>query len=713
MASLRTSKADSGDFSDRALSRSFLSPFVFLPYLAAFVLSLISFHTTYYGMRSFYGLGTATSQGKSTVSDPIANSISQYLNIDIDNLFALCFAAVVQGGILLASAYLFRIIFDRQARAGDRGSRFLPYFVSTVLLLLLPISIVFSYGARLEWQIGSEQKAVIQASNAYSDATDMLNTLKGMLREEGERLSTSTSELPSFKNFQDNMNQLAAAVARAPQTMQAYLKSVESVEADKRAAERLRQAEASQLSLDFERRAQLFKNSIAKLDQDIERVGALANSPQPSTADFDARIAQLEAEMTKEQNGTGSCGIAGEGACFKRFKAQKDRVEAQKLSFKQQWDETARANSEKLTALKKEKIAKSVELENVVDQARIAGYEVKIDSQAIALDDTAELPKKIEALRATVGQHGVDLKQALDGLAAGFSIDIYARAVEQCQKLRPLTQIADASLKKIDCEPAELAPAVAAITEFQRRSETFNAACTSPSAYVNGAGDAYVGQTFDRVNRCMELSGLGAQDAYKTRMSDLSDTLSKAISSRSVGVDYLTFTLEQLRDGKRVAIIALFFAIAVDILVLVFTCLGELPRLNRKNAQPLTGEDRQQMFDDLQAVNDAIDTSDPMKFRFPRAVITCLDTEKREGLHSLDLNRLADEEDRRIVLRRLSPFVATGLAWHSPAASDVWIITDRGMRMLTQECRRVLAMEEKAASSPVKQSSAEHLKRAV
>ena len=111
-------------------------------------------------------------------------------------------------------------------------------------------------------------------------------------------------------------------------------------------------------------------------------------------------------------------------------------------------------------------------------------------------------------------------------------------------------------------------------------------------------------------------------------MAELFDTLSKAISSRSVGVDYLTFTLEQLRTGKRVAFVALFFAIAVDALVLIFTCLGELPQLNRENAQPLTGEDRQQMFDDLQAVNDAIDTSDPMKYRFPRAVITCLNRGK-------------------------------------------------------------------------------------
>jgi hypothetical protein len=171
--------------------------------------------------------------------------------------------------------------------------------------------------------------------------------------------------------------------------------------------------------------------------------------------------------------------------------------------------------------------------------------------------------------------------------------------------------------------------------------------------------------------------------------------------------------LEQLRDGKRVAFIALFFAIAVDALVLVFTCLAELPRLNRRSARPLTTEDRQQMFEDLQAVNDAIDTSDPSKYRFPRAVITCLNAEKSDGLHNLDLNRLISEEDRQVLLRRLSPFVATGLAWESPNAKHVWIVTDRGLRMLTQECRRVLALEEKANLGPSKQAVPEHLKRAV
>ena len=47
---------------------SLLSPMVILPYLAATILSLVSFHTTYYGMRSFYGLGAAGNRREAVFS---------------------------------------------------------------------------------------------------------------------------------------------------------------------------------------------------------------------------------------------------------------------------------------------------------------------------------------------------------------------------------------------------------------------------------------------------------------------------------------------------------------------------------------------------------------------------------------------------------------------------------------------------------------------
>ena len=152
------------------------------------------------------------------------------------------------------------------------------HFVSTILLLLLPISIVFSYGARLEWQIGAEQKETIQSSGAYSDATSMMNTLKIMIAEERQRLSKTVTELPAFGSWLSSMDQLTKAVAYAPDAMRAYLRSTESAEAEKRSAARSRQAETSQQTLEFQHQADLVKSELEAIAAGINKLEPLARS---------------------------------------------------------------------------------------------------------------------------------------------------------------------------------------------------------------------------------------------------------------------------------------------------------------------------------------------------------------------------------------------------------------------------------------------------
>ena len=621
---------------------SLFSPMVFLPYLAAVILSFISFHTTYYGMRSFYGLGATGGHDANRISDPIANSVSRYLNIDILNLFAVCFAAVVQGGILLASAYLFRLLLNNRPRQAQpeatTQSQGLPRFLSVILLLLLPISIVFSYGARLEWQIGPEQKTTIQANGAYSDATSVMNTLKGIIAEEAQRLSTSVTELPAFKGWMASMDQLTKAVARAPDAIRTYLKSIESAEAEKRSAERSRQAHASQQTLDFDRQADQVKSGLEAVQENIRKLEPLVQSKPPATIEFDARIAQYEAEMKKEQDGTGNCGPAGEGECFKRYKAQRDKVALEKSLFVESAEAAARTAADRLTALKKEKIDKEVELANIVDKARLAGHEITIDPRAGDLDVTAELPKKIANLQLTIGKYGIELRQALDAVSRGFTPDKYARVAERCRNLLPITKIGDftETLKGIDCEAVALTAPVSAVEEFAARAKKFEDQCRSLPPFVGGdSADAYTSLMYDKVSDCIELSGLGTMERYRARVADLSEKLSKSISNRSSGVDYLTFTTGELVDGKRVAFLALFFAFAVDALVLVFTFLGELPRLSTTTAStsiPLSNEERQNMFADLEAVNDALDTSDPGRFKLIREMLMCLEVGEPDGV---------------------------------------------------------------------------------
>ena len=705
---LRDTKAESAG----AGIAKYLSPLVILPFSAAVVLSFISFHTTYYGMRSFYGLSAGIE--KSSQSDPIANAVHQYWNVDIENLFAIAFAAIVQGGILLASAYLFRLMLARRNKAPGVGQdRFIRLFVFAVLLILLPISILFSYGARLEWQIGADQKAIIQASGAYSDAQGMLNSMTLMLKEEGEGLASQTRESPAFKQWMDGMGQLAAAVARAPSTMQSYLKSVESVEADKRATQRVQEAEAKQNLLEFESQAQTIKTNIALLDEQIAKLEG-ENEVKPSTAEFDRRIADLEAEMQKEQVGTGTCGIAGEGACYRRLKASRDAIQAEKARYIKSTDTAAQQRAERLIALKREKVAGEARLANIEDKAKLYGFDIRVDPRAGALDPSVDLPQKIEALRLSVGQLGIDLRTSLDALTGNFSPEEYARAAEYCRKLSPLTQI-DPALQKVDCSPAALAAPVAAVGQQRNRVKKFDDMCKAIAPYVSGELAAlYTNEVFERVGDCIGLSGLGSNPSYRTQVADLSVDLSRAISSRSSGVDYLTFTLSQLREGKRVAYVALFFAVGVDLLVLVFTFLGELPLRGIETVKPLTSEEKRQIFEDLQVVTDAVETSDASHLSFPRAVMSCLQTEAPDGLSRLDITRLADDSEREALRRRLSPFLATGLAWENPNRKNDIYLSERGMSALTRECRRVVGLKDKELSEPVRAapSAHEHLKRA-
>ena len=253
---------------------------------------------------------------------------------------------------------------------------------------------------------------------------------------------------------------------------------------------------------------------------------------------------------------------------------------------------------------------------------------------------------------------------------------------------------------EINCEPAALVPSISALKEFLSLEKKFEEECQSLPPFVGSSSNGdYTAQVFNRVNSCIELSGLGMLEIYRSRIADLTDRLSKAVSNRSAGVDYLTFTTGELRDGKRVAFLALFFAIAVDALVLVFTFLAQMPRLSAPKApisMPLSNEERQRMFADLQAVNDALDTSSSTRFRLPRAMFNCLEVENREGISRLNLNKLADESDRQSLRRRLIPFLTSGLAWDDPRQGNVVCLSDRAMSLLAHECRRLVALEEES-----------------
>ena len=46
-------------------------------------------------------------------------------------------------------------------------------------------------------------------------------------------------------------------------------------------------------------------------------------------------------------------------------------------------------------------------------------------------------------------------------------------------------------------------------------------------------------------------------------------------------------------------------------------------------------------------------------------------------------------------MAKLIPFLSSGLAWNDPRQKDVTCMSDRAMSLLIQECRHMIAREEK------------------
>lgn len=672
---------------------SFLSPKVLVPYLAAAILSLISFHTTYHGMRSFYGLNNADGTRVSRGADPISNIISQYLDLDVENIFALAFAAVVQGGILFASAYLSWLLLNSSAfgrRAGvDRDARWVRYFLVAVLMLLLPISIVFSYGARLEWQIGAEQKSVVQAGGAHSDASSLLDRLKGLMSDYEKALETKIGTSAEFRDWAANMRDLEDATSRADLPIRDYLQSVAKDDADRRDAERRRRATASQQTLDFEREADRVNDEIAALDQKIERMGQNTDTKPVRIVKLEERIAAAEEEMRKEQLGTGRCGSAGEGRCYAYFKGERDKLIREKETALQVHGSELQKLADNLTELKKQRIDKATELASIRDRARLTGVTL---SPGASGSRTADLPRQITELQPSLATHGATLRKTLEELTLRFTPTVYEKAVETCRELQPLTMIDGlrARLARVDCDPGALAPAISDVTAHAAKMKQFETSCAAVPPFTGeGNASVYNSVLFEQVSSCIALADLGKHAEFGQRLTDITHGLAESMANRNAGVDYLTFTIGELRDGKRVAILALIFAVTIDALVLIFTLLGEIPRMrSRSGSLSLSAAERHELFRQLQEINDVLDTANPASHKVVRAAISCLGTTDDDGTTRMDLGLVANKSERHDVARRMAPFVASGLA--SRESEDVFRLTERALAMLAVELTRLI-----------------------
>ena len=660
------------------------SPMVALPYAAAVILSVISFHTTFIGMRSFYGLGSAAIE-KDRISDPFTDFIRDYLHLNFENILAFCFAMIVQGGIFFAGAFLFKLLLNSRIRGAATGpahaSTWVRRFVMAILLLLLPISIYFSYAARLEWQIGKEEKGKDQANEAQNDATNIMRSVKLILVDEKKRLNKDAISVAEYATWTTAMNRLVKAVASSNDPIQKYLSGKREEQDKRRDAERQQQVTAQNKQLEFQQQADKIGQEKAALEDKIKKLEAAVRGPSPLTAEFDKliddRLTKMEAAKTDGSDGC-SGGVAGEGKCYKQFKAEHDEAVKRKEAYQQKARDDVVAEKKKLN----ETVARQ---EKVLDDAKRAGHTIKQDNVATKLDIAADLPRKITELAPIAGKRGTELAESLASLQGGFTLDAFKVAMERCKELIPLSLLdgIDKEIKGTECEPKALAPAIAAVESLQGRESQFDKECAGIARLGRtDKPEEYITKVLVNAELCLDRTQLGNENRYRDQAKALSDQLAALRSQRSVGINYLAYTWEKLRKGQQSAPFAFFVASAVDALVLVFTFLGELPRMGGMGAttMPLNEDERRRMFRQLQAVSDGLETvRDAPQFKSVKALFNCLDPPGPDGFMRLDLAKVKLEEERLDLRRRLVPLEAAGVAWRDLDRPSTACISERGM----------------------------------
>lgn len=657
------------------------------PYLAAVVLSLVSFHTTFVGMRSFYGSNRA--------HGPVSG-FEAALGGAAETAFPIALAAIVQAGIFFASAYLSRIFVERASGVRGSGSTgWVRPLVTLILVMLLPISIMFSYAARLDWYVGEEAKARTQAAVTQTEATKLLSEIKGMMDGEHKVLATQIQSRDDYAAWRGNVQTVVDTAAGAKDAIARFLDSKKD-ELDKKAkAEDAKKLALQNQSAELRQQARALNREIKDLVKQQTELQGVVSAPA-ATSDLDEKIAALKQQMQDELDGTGAAAAAdrpaGEGRVYNRLKGEKEELERQRKSKLSAAEKVSKEADAAMTAVEKKLAEANTKLLAVERDAQKAGVQLDPALKAGDAELADDLATSMTKLRPELGNIVRDGKTALTNLGQTFTLKDFDAAQATCARLVPLAGLPEFAtvLQGVNCRPLSLEPAIKSLRDFDGKEAEFAKTCSRLSEQPEDGADGkasveainkWIGQTFGVVEGCRKASGLVNSERYGAQLNKLSATVRNAKLERDTKIDYLSFTFDELVRGARPAYYALGIALIVDLLVLVFTFLGELPKLSRGESvdMPVSPVERKQMFARLQVVNDAVETLEDDRLRPVKMLLGNIRPPGSEGLLRLDLNGITNESDRQDVMRRLLAIQASARAWPDPSRPNVIIISERGM----------------------------------
>lgn len=188
------------------------SPFnLDLAVLGAFAASVISFETTFQGFRAFYGAGAGTDADASLV-----NIVPPFI-----------ISLVVQAGIFSASLYLSNAFVESRAQSGQGPKeqsirRSLTGLVATVLILIAPFSIFFSYGTLYNRLLAAEAREQSRVDGVRVDTNSFLRRTIAVVDGRSAALAQEVRAAPGYREWADSLRLMAREVIGAEDEIEAY-----------------------------------------------------------------------------------------------------------------------------------------------------------------------------------------------------------------------------------------------------------------------------------------------------------------------------------------------------------------------------------------------------------------------------------------------------------------------------------------------------------
>lgn len=523
--------------------------------VASIVLSVVSFLTTWSGLRSVDALKPA--EGADGMVSGALNSWDGIESLIISLGLAFGIQALMLALAWIASRLL---MVENHKRWGLIAAILFGYLAATT------ISVTFSYIDLFD-RMFSAQKSDWSAETIREQSDVVVERLIDDLEDETRDARSDFSR--SQAGFQAQINLLTEA---STDQRQAILTVLDQRRAELRDAQQkigAERAEARSAAVDRTSRVEELKGLVSDFQKDVTSLTALRDEWQAETAKLQAQSQMKDDQKLLEERGAEESGLVGRGPKWRELDREHDIIKANLEVATNRLETTQRelnnANEALLNSQRQLAIIQGSGSNEEIDQALNAGSNVRVNF----------LNEEIAALTAQANALEIPL---IDFSSEDISEDQINQIQTACTQIK--SELLSAQAKNngeaavqfnpssIDCTSGGAFDAARRLSNLQASIETVRTNCRAESndAYSEARGSELL--QYVR-NNCINASALPA-----TRKRGYLEDIRRVALTRDPDAAPIAYSFAALNDREPQAVFSFILALAADLLILLVSLFG-------------------------------------------------------------------------------------------------------------------------------------------